>query len=64
MDKKNWLCKIRLNGRIFFSDYLTSYEAVRLITGVDILDAITSDRDGKQHITILNKYFEINLIEL
>ena len=64
MCKRNWLCKMRINGRICFSDYLTSYEVVNLIMGVDILDSRISDRGGKQDIVISNKYFEVNLNEI
>ena len=64
MDKRNWLCKIRINGRICFSDYLTNYEVVNLIRGVDILESRTSDIGGKQNIVIVNKYFEINMTEM
>lgn len=64
MDKRNWLCRIRINGRICIANYLTSYEVVSLIKGVDILDSRTSDRGGKQDIVITNGYFEINITEL
>ena len=55
---------MRINGRICFSDYLTSYEVVNLIMGVDILDSRISDRGGKQDLVISNKYFEVNLNEI
>lgn len=64
MDKRNWLCKIRINGRICFSDYLTAPEVVNLMMGVDILESKTSDRNGKQDIVITNTYFEINMKEI
>lgn len=64
MDKRNWLCKIRIKGRICFLDYLTSSEVVNLMMGVDILNSRTSDSDGKQNIVISNKYFQIELNEL
>lgn len=64
MDKKNWLCKIRIKGRICFLDYLTSYEVVDLMMGVDILQSKTSDSDGKQNIVISNNYFVIEMNEL
>lgn len=62
--KKNWLCKILIKGRICFVDYLTGYEVVNLMLGVDILNSRTSDSDGKQNIVISNKYFQIELNEL
>lgn len=64
MNKRNWLCKIRINGRICFSDYLTNYEVAILIMGVDVLDVKTHNRDDKQEIVISNKYFVIEMNEL
>lgn len=64
MDKRNWLCKIRINGRICFSDYLTGPEVVNIMRGVDILESRTSETNGKQDIVIANNYFEIIMKEI
>lgn len=65
MNKKNWLCKIWINGRMCFSDYITNDEVINLILSIDSSDVHTFDgRDGKQDIVIINRYIEININEM